>query len=147
MAEYTAQDYTDMIILYGVARENAYVAARLYAERFPERERHPDHKVILRCIRRVRETGSVLPYARRGIGGLRPARVNDEERILRAFEENPRNSIRRVARALNVSRHVVHRVLRQNGLHPYHFQRVQQLLAGDAEQRVYFCEGIFIIFI
>jgi len=24
---------------------------------------------------------------------------------------------------------------------------VQQLFAGDAEQRVYFCEGIFIIFI
>jgi len=64
MAEYTAQDYTDMIILYGVARENACAAARLYTERFPERERHPDYKVTLRCIRRVRETGSVLPYAR-----------------------------------------------------------------------------------
>jgi len=89
----------------------------------------------------------MLPYTRQGIGGLQPVRVNDEERILRAFEENPRNSIRGVARALNVSRHVVHRVLRQNGLHPYHFQRVQQLLAGDVEQRVYFCEGIFIIFI
>jgi len=83
MAEYTAQDYTDMIILYDVTRENVCAAARLYAERFPERERHPDYKVILKCIRHVRETGSVLPYARQGIDGLRPVRVNDEERILR----------------------------------------------------------------
>ncbi|EZA50335.1 hypothetical protein X777_11259, partial [Ooceraea biroi] len=70
-----------------------------------------------------------------------------EARILRMFEENPRNSVRRTARALGYSRYVVHRTLRENKLHPYHFQRVQQLLAGDYEQRIYFCEGILIIFI
>jgi len=31
MAEYTVQDYIDMIILYDVAGENARTAARLYA--------------------------------------------------------------------------------------------------------------------
>jgi len=140
MTEYTAQDYTDMIMLYGVTGGNAHAAARLYVERFLGRKRHPDYNVILRCIRCVRETGSVLP-TQQGIDGLQPVRIN-EERILRAFEKNPRNSIRCVARAFNISRHVVHHVLRQNGLHSYHFQQVQQLLAGDAEQRVYFCNGL-----
>jgi len=43
---YTAQEYTDMLITYGMAGENAIAAARLYTERFPERERHPQDSVI-----------------------------------------------------------------------------------------------------
>jgi len=74
-------------------------------------------------------------------------RVNEEERILRAFEENPRNSVRYVSRMLGLSRNMVHCVLRQNGLHPYHHQRIQQLFPRDQEQRIYFFKGIFIIFI
>ncbi|KYN13737.1 hypothetical protein ALC57_14066, partial [Trachymyrmex cornetzi] len=110
------------------------IAARLYAERFPARERHPDANVISRCVQRFQETGSVLrtrQYDRRLL-----IRVEDEERILEAFEENPRNSIRRVAHALGLSQHAVHSTLRRNGLYPYHFQRVQQLLARDEEPRI-----------
>lgn len=141
--EYTAGEYTDMLIVYGVAGENANVAARLYAERFPNR-RHPNRNTILRCIRRAQETGCML-LNRQFAGAQLRVRVEDEERILRAFEENPGNSVRHVARALGLSRYVVHNTLRRNGLHPYHYQRVQQLLPGDEEQRIYFCEGIFII--
>ncbi|XP_011687414.1 PREDICTED: uncharacterized protein LOC105449730 [Wasmannia auropunctata] len=54
--------------------------------------------------------------------------------------ENPGNSVRRVARALDLSRCTVHHVLRRNGLHPYHYQRVQDLYPGDEEHRIYFCE-------
>lgn len=146
MAEYTSEEYADMIIAYGIAGENARAAARVYAERFPERERHPDKNTILRCIQRLRETGTVL-LNRQNAGAPIHIRVNEEERILRAFEENPRNSVRRVSRMHGLSRNVVHRILRQNGLHPYHHQRVQQLFPRDQEQRIYFCEGIFIIFI
>jgi hypothetical protein len=73
--------------------------------------------------------------------------VNDEEDILREFERNPGNSVRRVAATLGLSQYLVHRTLRQNGLHPYHYQRVQQLLPADEQRRVFFCEGIFIHFI
>lgn len=146
MAEYTAQEYTDMIIMYGVAGENARAAARLYAERFPERERHPSFNVILRCIHPVRETGSLL-LNRRNANAPMHYRADVEERILQVFEENPGTSVRGAARMLSLSRNTVHRTLRQNGLHPYHYQRVRQLLVGDHEQRIYFCEGIFIIFI
>ncbi|KAL6446817.1 hypothetical protein ACFW04_001325 [Cataglyphis niger] len=99
MAEYTTNECTDMVIVCGIAGENACAAARLYAERFPERVRHPDNNVILRCIRRVRETGTLL-LDRRNHGVL-VHRVDAEERILRAFEENPRNSVRRVAQILS----------------------------------------------
>ena len=34
---FSAQEYTDMIIIYGEAGEDAIEAANLYAERFPGR--------------------------------------------------------------------------------------------------------------
>ncbi|XP_071642155.1 uncharacterized protein [Temnothorax longispinosus] len=131
-----------------MAGENVRAAVRLYAERFPERERHPGYNVILGCVQRARETGSLMPNWRNA-GAPLQRRVVDEERILQIFEdfeddpENPqrRPTIRRVAGMLGLSQSVVHRVLRQDGLHPYHYQRVQQLLARDAEQRIYYCEG------
>jgi len=58
------------------------------------------------------------------------------------FEENPGSSIRRVSRMLGLSRYMVHHILRVNGLHPYHYQRVQ-LFARDQQQRVNFCGDIF----
>ena len=61
---------------------------------------------------------------------------------MRAFERNLETSVRRVARALDIPRTTVHRVLQENGLHPFHYERVQQLQRDEA-QRMYFCEGIF----
>lgn len=119
MAQFSTQEYTDMVIMYGVAGESARAAARLYAERFPKRERHPDSNVILRCIHRLRETGSVLPN-RHHVGARMQVGVNNEEKILRAFENNPNNSVRRVAHELGLSRYVVHRTLRDYELHPDH---------------------------
>ncbi|XP_018402804.1 PREDICTED: uncharacterized protein LOC108779798 [Cyphomyrmex costatus] len=122
MASYTLQEYTDMIIMYGVARECGFAAARLYAERFPARERHPDSNVILRCVRRFRETGSVLRTGQYAGDGMH-IDVADEERILQAIEENPRSSTRGIAHALGLSRYAVRITLRRNGLRPYHLQR------------------------
>lgn len=141
--DYSAEEYTEMLIFYGEAGRSASGAAALYAERYPERERHPSHHVILGCVQRARETGCLMP---RHHGASVRIPVRDEERVLRHFEENPGNSVRRAVRDLGLSRYVVHRTLRRNGLHAYHYQRVQQLVAGDEEQRIYFCEGNFCCF-
>lgn len=52
--------------------------------------------------------------------------------------------MRRVAHEFGFSRNAVHRILRVNGLCPYHYQRVQ-LLPRDCQPRINFCE--YIIFI
>jgi len=140
---YTTEEYTYMIYFYGMARGNARAAERLYAERFPNR-RHPSRRTITACFRRAIDTGILAVHQHRDRAMRR--HVNDDERILRAFEENPQNSVRRVSRALAIPQTTVHRVLRENGLHPYHFQRVQQLLARDEIQRIYFCQGILIFY-
>ncbi|KYN04667.1 hypothetical protein ALC62_04460 [Cyphomyrmex costatus] len=67
---------------------------------FPEREQHPGVHTILKCIYRFRQTGSVLQNRRHE--GIINIRVDAEERILRAFEENPRSSIRRVGHTLGL---------------------------------------------
>jgi len=140
---YTAEEYTDMIICYGIAMENALAAERIYAERFPNR-RHPSHITISRCVRRSKETGFLLPQKQHFVNVPVRRQVNIDEQVLREFEENPNYSIRRVARTLGITRNMVHRIIKQNGLHPFHYQRVQQLLPRDEGPRIYFCEGIFI---
>ncbi|XP_070521818.1 uncharacterized protein [Cardiocondyla obscurior] len=136
---YTASEYTDMIICYGAAGESALAAAELYAEKYPDRE-HPSYRTIIRCVQRTRDTGSVIPR-QRSVERAVLRNVEDEEEILRRFEDDPRSSIRRVARALGLPNALVHRVVREEGLHPYHYQRVQQLLPRDEEQRAIFCQG------
>ena len=133
-----------MILCYGLARENARAAARIYAARFPRRERHPTHHQILLVVQRLREKGCLIHNSRDAGAPVR-RRVRREEEILQAFYDDPGNSVRRVARDLGVSRYSVHYVLRMKGLHPYHYQRVQQQLPGDAQQRVNFCAGIVVI--
>jgi len=49
-----------MIIYYGMTDENAKLAARIYAEWFPNRERQLLWKAIRKCILRVKKTGSLL---------------------------------------------------------------------------------------
>ena len=137
---FTAEEYTDMIVCYGLAGENAFAAARLYTERYPNR-RHPTHVTITRCLQRSRETGVLLPQYNLNVPRRR--HINVDEEVLRAFDENPGNSVRRVAHELDVPKSTVHRILRENGLHPFHHQRVQQLLERDEIQRVDFCTGIF----
>jgi len=120
--------------------ENALAAERIYAERFPNR-RHPSHITI---SRRSKESCFLLPQRQNRVNVPVRRQVIINERVLREFEENLSFNIRRVARTLGITRDMVHRILKQNELHPFHYQRVQQLLPRDAEPRIYFCESIFI---
>jgi len=134
------------MICYGMADENAQLAARIYAERFPNRERHPSSKAIRRCILRAKETRSLLRDMR-NYGPPVRHNVRREEEVLRMFDENLGTNVRRPARTLCLPRCIVHRILRRNNLRPYHYQRVQQLLERDETPRVHFCKGIYLFFL
>jgi len=133
---FTTEEYLDMIICYGMAGESARGAERLYAERHPN-GRHATDATIMRCVGRSRETGSILPQ-RRGVNVPVRRHVNADEKVLRAFEENPGNSLRRVSRVLGIPKTTVHRIVRENGMH--HSKRVQQL-ARDKRPLIDFCAG------
>jgi hypothetical protein len=129
----------DMHFMYGRAAGNASEARRLYAAAYPNR-RLPSRQVFQRIHQRLRENGSFQP------------RVNDrgrdrfvrtpvmEENVLRAVQDNPRVSVRSVARMHNISFSVVWRILCEQLLHPFHIQRVQALNPNDYEPRRQFCQ-------
>ncbi|KYM96684.1 hypothetical protein ALC62_12648 [Cyphomyrmex costatus] len=63
MADYQPEDIIAMIMVLGESHNNYRAAARLYAERFPDR-RHPDHRTISTLTERARG-GHMVRYRRR----------------------------------------------------------------------------------
>jgi hypothetical protein len=108
---YPAAGYVGILLIYGECGRNARAAARMYAQRFPNRN-HPNHKVILSATARTIEIGHILPNRKETGGAPRTVRtVENEEAILDAFEEGT-ESIREVAQELNISKTSVHRVMK-----------------------------------
>ncbi|GBM06856.1 hypothetical protein AVEN_173609-1 [Araneus ventricosus] len=60
------------------------------------------------------------------------------EDILQGVGVRPDISTREVSRAVNVPHSIVWRVLRDEGLHPYHVQKVQGFIPADYAPRVEF---------
>lgn len=134
---YTNSEYVDMLLILGEVGA-ASVAARVYAERFPAR-RHPDKNVIERLEQRLRETGQIAP-PRSDAGRPRTTRTPQmEELILDTISNAPSASTRGVSRILHVNKSLISRVLRTEGWHPYHLQKVQHLFERDFAPRVEFC--------
>lgn len=132
---YSNEEYADMHFYYGLARGNALEARRLYTAAFPQRRR-PHREVFVRVHRALRQTGS-FGVMRDYQLAVVPQRDNA---ILNHFNDDPRTSVRRASNVLNIPRETIRRTLRRDGRHPYHICRVQELLPGDFERRIQFCQ-------
>ena len=131
------EEKADMHMAYGAADGNGREASRLYHERFPNRYL-PGRQMFTDIHRRLRENGT-LNVGREGRGRPRAVRDGIEDAVLQYFGANPRSSTRAAAHHLGIPDHVaVWRVLHQDKLHPYHFQKVQDLLPQDHIPRVNF---------
>lgn len=138
---YTNEEYYDMLMALGECHGQHYVAARRYAELYPNRARHPSANVILRAAQRLHESGSVLPN-KKDCGRQRTRRdVRNVETILRAVEQEPETSIRVIAREHDLSYSTVQRTLKEEKLHAFHYSRVQHLRDEDYHRRKTFCEN------
>ncbi|GFV17143.1 uncharacterized protein TNCV_3633061 [Trichonephila clavipes] len=98
----------------------------MYHAQFPER-RMPDHRIYQRLHRQLRETRSF--YVTRHDAGRQRAAPSPslEESILHVVADRPESSTRAVAHHVSVCHQTVCRVLNENRLHLFHFQRVQAL--------------------
>lgn len=137
---FSNEEYYDMLMCYGVAGENAVRAREIYGERYANR-RQPSANVFYRLATRVRETGSVLINHH----DVRRREVRDhrlEDRILNTIHQEPELSIRDLSRMHDVPRTTVHRLLKEERLHPYHFSQVQDLFTNDYFNRLQFCHWV-----
>lgn len=134
---YTAFEYAQMHFIYGECGGNASQAAELYRERFPN-ARHLDYRVFIRVHNAYVE--GRIPGT--GIGGTSSGRptIHHEEVVLNEIEADPTISVRVISQRTGISTRTVHRILKKEDLHPYHYQRVQSLLPRDHSLRVAFCE-------
>jgi hypothetical protein len=65
-----------------------------------------------------------------------------EPEILQAVEEEPNVTCRRLALRMGVSSFTIWRTLHEQGLHPYHLQRVQHLKPEGPPRRIAFCQWL-----
>lgn len=141
METYTFEEQVDMVLVYGQCQCNGRKSVRVYREKFPNR-RVPNHQTFGNIVRRLRVTGSFKPkHTDRGRQRTRRT-VELEERVLERVTEDLKISTRRLGNELEVSKDVVHRVIREQLLFPYHLQKVQELLPVDMEMRMTFCQLI-----
>lgn len=133
---YSAREYAEMYFIYGLCDGNARQAALTYRQRFPNRERYPDHRVFLR-VRNAYLEGRIPGNV------VREGRPNVDERpVLAEVEADPSTSVRVISRRTGVAGTTVHRILKRNDLYPYHVQRVQALLPADYQRRIDFCRDM-----
>ncbi|XP_066148942.1 uncharacterized protein [Euwallacea fornicatus] len=127
-----------MVLVFGYCQGNSRECVRVYTDRFPNR-RIPSHPTFAAVERRLRETGQFAPSTV-DCGRHRFVRVVEvEEEILERFEEDPEISTRRLGREIGLSKDVVHGVLKEELLYPYHKTPVQDLLQHDPNMRLVFC--------
>ncbi|GJQ84008.1 hypothetical protein Trydic_g10475 [Trypoxylus dichotomus] len=137
---YTNNELVDMLIIYGEARHNAVLAARLYSERYPERQ-HPVPRSFVGLVIRLRGTGEVKTHRGRGGGLSKSERVLEaEEEIIKIVEDDDATlSTRTIARKVRVSRNTVWRALREAQSHSCGNQSDNTLTREDRMARVQFC--------
>jgi hypothetical protein len=137
---FTLHEYCDMYLILGACGNQAYAAARAYAERYPACH-HPDSNVFCRLDERMRETGNVLPTPPFDRGRPRTRRTPAlEEMILDMVAQNPCHSTRGVAQELGVQHCSVHLILQDEDLYPYCYSRVQSLMPYEYHHCLQYCE-------
>lgn len=139
-ANYTNREYAEMLVLYGECDRNAEAAAAAFGR---VHDRQPSGNVVRNLVRRVFDDDRpLMPQRGGGIDGGRPRTARDpdtEVEVLRRFRADPSTSISRVARAIGKSRSTVNRILKEDGQHAFHIQRVQKLKHNDFAARRQFC--------
>ncbi|CAH0561769.1 unnamed protein product [Brassicogethes aeneus] len=129
-----------MVFDYGFCNGSATAAVEEYRRRFP-RERAPDKNVFIRVFNKLCETGT-LPSAKITSEKADRQTLEEVENILDLVEEDATTSTRRIATQLDISQKRVIHTLHEQGLYPYHLQKVQFLYPEDYGKRVEFCRWV-----
>lgn len=126
---YSRDELVDMLLVFGRADENPYEAARMYAQKYPDR-RHPQHGNFSRLIQRVRETGTV-DYKKPNFENPPVCHEDIENEVMLQVVEKPHTSTREIANEIGVSQSSVSRIIRKNKFHPYKMIVHQELSDND----------------
>lgn len=129
-----------MVVCYIMTGESLAAARNRYRELYGDQRRVPAIQTILGVYQRLLDYGQFRP---RNADAGRPRLAGDiEDRVLDYFRDNPHASTRDAGRDLGISHVTAWNVLHEEGQHPYHFLRVQELIPTDYEPRLRFCRWL-----
>lgn len=132
---FTAEEYVDMIIIYGECLKNRRRARELYRIRFPDRPT-PNENTFVNLERTLRQ--GHFPSGNRGNSRRS---VRNEENIINVLAYvniNPHVSTRKLSDELGITKSSVERILQDFKYHPFKVHLVQGLFPGDADRRLQF---------
>lgn len=134
-----------MLMCLGRSECNYAIARRDYEERYSRAQglRVPSERTFQRLHNRVYNTGSVHGDEAHQIDAGRPRRPDNlEQQVLDVFAADPTQSTRCVARDLGTYHLRVWKILKEDGQHTYHYQRVQSHMPSDYEPRRIYCSWV-----
>lgn len=122
MADYSAAERINILLILGECRRNYRQAAALYRNRYPHR-RHPSHTTILDIYRRAQQGQ---------LARVREHRNYDENDlrvmvVLAMVHLNPHISTREIQRQSGIPMATAWRILRNQRYHPYHITLTQDV--------------------
>lgn len=125
ITDFPAAHIADIHYYYGLHRGSARAAHAAYVARYPNRQPVPSARIFQEVHRRLATDGLRFNRGHR----VPPVIINVavEEAVLRDLWADPYISTRRLALRHDISQSSVWRILKKEGLHPYHHQRVQHL--------------------
>ncbi|OXU17725.1 hypothetical protein TSAR_000769 [Trichomalopsis sarcophagae] len=134
MGDYGPNEIVDMIMILGESRNNYAAAARLYAERYPNR-RHPSNGTIQTLTQRARN-GAFVRHRRHHEYDENDPRVIT---ILAIIHLDSHINIRQIERDIGIPQSTASRILGARKYHPYHITLTKQLTPNDMILQVRFC--------
>lgn len=140
MSVYTTQEKVQMVT-WSLSGNSLRRTAELFSVFFENRP-IPSKHTISRILKQFKETGCVNNTCQRKPLLVDDVEIDDEIDVLAAFEANPNLSVRQVARECGKSHMHIHRILRKHKYFPYKYSTQQELVAGDSDKRITFCESM-----
>ena len=136
----TEKERIEILIMLGTGDKTRtqQQVCNLFNNKYPNRE-PISQGTVSKIEKKWRNIGIVKDIRRSG----RP-RVSDEKKldILLTVQENPHTSSTHMATDNNLHQSTVSKILKQQKLHPYKVQFIQELLDDDPDRRNEFCENM-----
>lgn len=136
---FSQAEMVDMIYVLGASDKNLLLATRIYHQRYPQR-RQPSVRTFRKVMDRFDNSGTV-DYCKH-VRKKRTFTEENELNVLLAVTEDPHISQREIGLQMDIGRTSVQRILKDNKMHPYHVQLLQELSDEDCRRRLEFCEWV-----
>lgn len=123
MPSYTRDEQVDMLLIFGECRRNARHAARLYGERYPDREQP--------CFSYFHKLEQMFRREQPNNNDKLIVSVEAEINVLAYVNFDPTVSTRQLEQVTNVNRESARQILKKHGFKSYRYQVHHHLYEND----------------